>query len=73
MERYAKEKIELLIQDIENTDKLDAGKLKMKGIIRKVLNYDEMSTIVELHVKRFIGNSQIGVLAYQQWNSTWNV
>ena len=24
----AKEKIELLIQDIENTDKLDAGKLK---------------------------------------------
>ena len=34
----------------------------MKGIIRKVLNYDEMSTIVALHVKRFIGNSQIGVL-----------
>ena len=33
----------------------------MKGIIRKVLNYDEMSTIVALHVKRFIGNSQIGV------------
>ena len=34
----------------------------MKGIIRKVLNYDEMSTIVTLHVKRFIGNSQVGVL-----------
>ena len=34
----------------------------MKGIIRKVLNYDEMSTIVALHVKRFIGNSQVGVL-----------
>ena len=35
----------------------------MKGIIRKVLNYDEMSTIVALHVKRFIGrsNSNIGL------------
>ena len=34
----------------------------MKGIIRKVGSYDEMSKIVALHVKRFIGNSQIGVL-----------
>ena len=34
----------------------------MKGIIRKVGSYDEMSKIVALHVKRFIGNSQLGVL-----------
>lgn len=34
----------------------------MKGIIRKVGSYDEMSKIVALHVKRFIGNSQLGIL-----------
>ena len=34
----------------------------MKGIIRKIGSYNEMSNIVALHVKRFIGNSQLGVL-----------
>ena len=34
----------------------------MKGIIRKINSYDEMSKIVALHVKRFIGNPQLGIL-----------
>jgi glucosamine-6-phosphate deaminase len=34
----------------------------MKGIIKKINSYDEMSKRVALHVKRFIGNPQLGIL-----------